>query len=401
MTIYARSLRAADPDASLPLAAACGLLDTDQPNIIDPGDIDSPSGATGAPRSAPSPTSPSPRTATGPQFEDGLILVGGLHGRRVRALHHAAVAAGDRPAHDRRRSTPTLSDVYRNLHQARVGARDRGRSRCGSSLVTPDETPDIAEMQALAGFTYIYFGETFCSGVPFSRVSGDSLIFGDPQTTAEMFDTRARLVRRGTGRARALGRRRDHHQSRDRWAGRGPCSIWAGSPTRPRRSPPCPPSSSTPPSMPTARSGCRTPSGRTPIRASGRCRMSRGVRAAVPHGGGHPGPGGQPIDEETGEVTPGWTSSPRKSTCSSTQTPTRDVPVADGIEARLIEAEAQLQASDSRRHDHHPQRPCGRASGPRPASIPPGTQAEGSTCCSASGHSGSSPPATAWATCAA
>ena len=33
-------------------------------------------------------------------------------------------------------------------------------------------------MQSIAGFAYVYFGEDFCSGVPFSRVSGDSLIFG-------------------------------------------------------------------------------------------------------------------------------------------------------------------------------------------------------------------------------
>src|SRR4029453_17232718 len=36
---------------------------------------------------------------------------------------------------------------------------------------------------------YVYFGEDFCNGVPFSRVSGDSLIFGAAQTNTQMFET--------------------------------------------------------------------------------------------------------------------------------------------------------------------------------------------------------------------
>jgi hypothetical protein len=36
---------------------------------------------------------------------------------------------------------------------------------------------------------YVYFGEDFCNGVPFSRVSGDSLVFGPPQTNTQMFET--------------------------------------------------------------------------------------------------------------------------------------------------------------------------------------------------------------------
>ena len=44
-------------------------------------------------------------------------------------------------------------------------------------------------MQSVAGFTYVYFGEDFCSGVPFSRATADSLIFGQPQTTEEIFNS--------------------------------------------------------------------------------------------------------------------------------------------------------------------------------------------------------------------
>ena len=53
----------------------------------------------------------------------------------------------------------------------------------------PDSTPDVAEMLSIAGYTYVYFAEDFCSGVPFSRINGDSLVFGTPQTTTQMLDT--------------------------------------------------------------------------------------------------------------------------------------------------------------------------------------------------------------------
>ncbi|MFL5495669.1 MAG: RagB/SusD family nutrient uptake outer membrane protein, partial [Gemmatimonadales bacterium] len=58
-----------------------------------------------------------------------------------------------------------------------------------ADTTTGSETPDVAEMQSIAGFTYLYFGEDFCSGVPFSKVRGDTLTFGQPETTTEIFTT--------------------------------------------------------------------------------------------------------------------------------------------------------------------------------------------------------------------
>ena len=43
-------------------------------------------------------------------------------------------------------------------------------------------------MLSIAAFTYTYFGEDFCSGVPFGRVVGDSSIFGEPQTTQQIYE---------------------------------------------------------------------------------------------------------------------------------------------------------------------------------------------------------------------
>ncbi len=184
MILSLRSLQAAAVLALLPLGA-CGLLDTDQPNIIDPGEINSPEGAQ-ALREGAIADFGFAKDGDGTQFDDGLILTGGL---LTDEFIHSTTPPSQQEIDQRTTAliNPTLSDVYRNLHQARRGL-EVAAAALRQFLVAPDDTPDIAETQSLAGFTYVYFGETFCSGVPFSRVSGDSLIFGAPETTPQIFD---------------------------------------------------------------------------------------------------------------------------------------------------------------------------------------------------------------------
>ena len=51
----------------------------------------------------------------------------------------------------------------------------------------PDADDRIPEMLAYAGFTYVAFGENYCSGVPFSETV-DSIMFGEPRATAQIFE---------------------------------------------------------------------------------------------------------------------------------------------------------------------------------------------------------------------
>lgn len=170
-----------------PLAAVpgCGLLDTDQPNIIDPSEINSPEGAQALALGALADFT-FVKDGDGTQFDDGLILTSGL---LADEFVHSTTPPSQQEVDQRTTAliNPTLSDVYRNLHKARAGL-ENAAAALRQYLAAPDETPDIAEMLSLAGYTYVYFGETICSGVPFSRVSGDSLIFGNPETTTQMFE---------------------------------------------------------------------------------------------------------------------------------------------------------------------------------------------------------------------
>ena len=44
-------------------------------------------------------------------------------------------------------------------------------------------------MLSLAGFTYIFLAEDFCSGVPVSRIEDDQVVYGQPLTTDQVFET--------------------------------------------------------------------------------------------------------------------------------------------------------------------------------------------------------------------
>lgn len=91
---------------------------------------------------------------------------------------------------DRRRidlTNGTLLGGFRYLQRARnlaetAGALFEASPRVGSS--------DHALVINLAGFTYILFAENYCSGVPFSQqpFTGEA-VFGEPQTTEQILNT--------------------------------------------------------------------------------------------------------------------------------------------------------------------------------------------------------------------
>lgn len=170
--------------AATVLVAGCGLLDTEQPNIIEPGDLDTPEGAE-AKRVGALADFAFVNDGDGTQEEDGLILLSGL-------LSDEFVLSTTPPSEqeiDQRTTAtinPSLSDVYRNLHRARAGAE---RAEDALRTFDPDvETKaEVAELLAVAGFTYVYFAENFCSGVPFSRFVDGTIEFAPSSTTAETY----------------------------------------------------------------------------------------------------------------------------------------------------------------------------------------------------------------------
>src|SRR5213076_3626133 len=95
---------------------------------------------------------------------------------------------------DARTIQVTNADVdlwFRRMHQARNSAE---KAAAGfARFQFPLSDPDHAEMLVLAGMTYVFFAETWCSGVPVSHLNADgSITYGTPLTTQKLLDTAMR-----------------------------------------------------------------------------------------------------------------------------------------------------------------------------------------------------------------
>ena len=80
----------------------------------------------------------------------------------------------------------TMENIFFQLQRARADL-ERAALRIERSVPDPTTDDRISEMLAYAGFTYVGFGENYCSGVPFSETI-DSILYGDPLTTTQMFE---------------------------------------------------------------------------------------------------------------------------------------------------------------------------------------------------------------------
>jgi len=91
---------------------------------------------------------------------------------------------------DARTIQVTNSDVdlwYRLLHQARNAAE---KTAAQYARFLPNDAGH-AEMLSLAGYTYLFFAETYCSGVPVSHLDAvtGKIAYGVPLTTRQLLDT--------------------------------------------------------------------------------------------------------------------------------------------------------------------------------------------------------------------
>jgi starch-binding outer membrane protein, SusD/RagB family len=126
------------------------------------------------------------QVAMGAGGESGVIVESALLGDELTW----AETFPTRGEMDQRNINPingTLSTIYNSLQRARATA-DRTSAayyRLAPALI------QRSEVQAIAGYTYIMLGEMYCNGVPVSDfdVEAGTFVLGQPQTTAQLFAT--------------------------------------------------------------------------------------------------------------------------------------------------------------------------------------------------------------------
>jgi len=136
MTITRRSLQSAFALVSALSLAACGLLDTDQPNIIQPNNLDTPEGAeavrVGAIRAF-----AFAKDGDGSQASTEGLLV--LTGDMSDELQHSGFIPSTVEFDQRlvAANNGSLEDIWHRLHQARAQAEDAADRLQSSPLTRP------------------------------------------------------------------------------------------------------------------------------------------------------------------------------------------------------------------------------------------------------------------------
>ena len=165
------------------LTACSSLLDVKDPDVINPGDVQNADGAVGAYNGGIGDFAFANDGDNG--GTEGQILVSGVMSDEYTDVETFPTRIEyDSRAIDERNTT--LRDVYFNLHKARV-ALEGAAGALQQYAPTPDSR--IGEMLALAGFTYVYFAENYCSAVPFSeRLPNGTIQNGMPLSTNAILD---------------------------------------------------------------------------------------------------------------------------------------------------------------------------------------------------------------------
>ncbi len=160
------------------LAACSSLLDVKDPDVINPPDVQNADGAVGAYNGGIGDFAFANDGDNG--GTEGQILVSGVMSDEYTDVETFPTRIEyDSRAIDERNTT--LRDVYFNLHKARV-ALEGAVGALQQYAPTPNSR--IGEMLALSGFAYVYFAENYCSAVPFSqRLPDGSIQNGTPMST--------------------------------------------------------------------------------------------------------------------------------------------------------------------------------------------------------------------------
>lgn len=167
--------------AALTLSACSGLLDVKDPDVINPGDVQNPDGAIASYNGAIGDFAFANDGDNG--ANEGQILVSGVFTDEYIDVETfpTRIEYDSRAINEK---NGTLTTVFFNLAKARVALE--GAATALQAYV-PTDTARIGEMLALAGYTYVYFAENYCSGVPFSeRLADGSIEYGDPLTTRQI-----------------------------------------------------------------------------------------------------------------------------------------------------------------------------------------------------------------------
>jgi hypothetical protein len=175
----------------LTLSAGCGLLDTSNPDIIDPGEVSIDAAYNGAVANFNLARDGDGDVNAGTGTEGQVILSGLMADEFLLSTTPPSQQEVDQRA-VAYETNGSIATFYTQLQKAREGAE---KTIPRLQLESPDGVDDvrIPELWSRAGYVYVYFGENFCEGVAYSTTQGSTVIHDTSRTRLE---TLSRAVER-------------------------------------------------------------------------------------------------------------------------------------------------------------------------------------------------------------
>jgi hypothetical protein len=170
------------------ILSGCGVLEVDNPDTVDPDDLNNPQALPALHAGGIGDFSVA-YGGNGPAGQEGQILVvGSFTDELGNSETFPTRKEYDQRAIDNKNGT--LDAVFRTIQSARRSTEAAAESITRLSA-TPTTDSRITELYALAGLTYVMMAENYCSGVPISDFgeSGE-LEFGEARSTTQLL-TRA------------------------------------------------------------------------------------------------------------------------------------------------------------------------------------------------------------------
>jgi hypothetical protein len=170
---------------SLAMLAACStndLLNVERPDIIDPAKLQGALGATALYNGAIGDIAYSQGTFSGLMLASSMFTDEFMFGGtppEVRQFDLGAIQV----------ENSFSQSIYLNLHRGRVSAE---KAAVALAAVDPSDKR-IGEMNAYQALTTIWIGETYCAGAPLSDY-GPPIVYGNPLSTEEIFQAAVDLL---------------------------------------------------------------------------------------------------------------------------------------------------------------------------------------------------------------
>jgi hypothetical protein len=181
MTTWSRAGVRTLAAAGLLAIAACdltdSLLEVKDPDIINPDDVQNAEGAIALANGA----MDFFRNTTG--GDESTWLFGGLLADEW-STSSTFVQNDETDQRKIQTNNSTITTMFRNLGRTRLGANLAIR---GLKQYAPEPARRIADVYFARGFAEMQLAQDFCNGIPLSEIEGDVIIPGQPLTVAEVF----------------------------------------------------------------------------------------------------------------------------------------------------------------------------------------------------------------------